>query len=678
MSNRMKKSAPVVLSFSLIGTLASAVPGNVYAAEVNTTKEENVYATLGNDGSVQDIYVVNAYDLSKDTTIVDYGTYTSIKNLSNENEIKQDGNQLTVEASKGKFYYQGDLDSKNLPWNIQIRYYLDGKETKGEELAGKSGALRIQIDLSQNHSVDTTFFENYLLQATIALPAEHCTDIAADGATIANMSGDKQILFNVMGGQEKTLTVSADVTDFEMSAISFKGVPMSFDIDVDELDTSELTDKTSELTEGVHALDEGAEKLQDGTSKLQEGLETYTSGVDSLYSGAAALASGVDTLQDGTTDYTSAVGSLLEGANTLAEKAANLPMLMENMEAAVGTLAGGSAELADQDHGAAAQITTALKEIENGLVKMRAGLAAMDEKAITPMLQGLEALQQIQSEYQSETEMLAGVIQSLKTPSEQAEENAGETQAVDTLNQLYSRMSKNAETLSGIIYGSGDTPGLSTILLTLQSQITGEEGAVKAMDQMIAGVQQLQGNVSGTQGSLQTNLESLNGGLQLLNANIQKLSTAGNQLISGINQLQSGLSTLNQNSNTLISGTSGLQAGVDQLSSGSLLLSENNQTILDGMDGLSEGVGELKDGTEEFADKTSDMDRQILDGLKEGLSNFTGQDYDGISYVSEENVNIDAVQFAMQTEVISAPEEVKAEEIKETQTIWEKLKALFQ
>lgn len=837
MRKNIKKSATIALSVSLIGSMPAAVPGTVYAAETdvnqpNTVKEENVYATLEKDGSVQEIYVVNAYDLSQDTKVVDYGKYASLKNLSNENAINQNGNEISVDAQKGKFYYQGNLDTKNLPWNIQIRYYLDDKEISGEELAGKSGALRIQIDLTQNQEVDAFFFENYLLQATIALPAEQCTNIAADGATIANMSGEKQILFNVMGGQEKTLTVSADVTDFEMSAISFKGVPMSFDIDVDELDTSALTDKTSELTDGVAALDDGAGKLQDGAKQFQDGLTTYTSGVDTLYSGASALASGVDSLQSGTTNYTDAVESLAAGADTLAAKTENLLALMGNLSEAVNLLENGAAALSDENSGAAAQITEALEEIETGLTQMRTGLNAMNSQAIIPMLQGLEqmegnmaalesglsgagqymaALQSVQTEYRSEAEMLSGIIQNLSAsgtdtadgaasteePAVQTEESRetkdGEPQittttetvegqyiqdytdttteetvdeagnkvivvtnniymtkentttitnemtttsetiitqkeivtnqvrsgssvgnaeqqntmadAVNNLNVLQNRMNTNAGMLSGVINGSESAPGLTTILTScqdgmiqakealfgeagtsmrsvltaLQSQLTGENGAIAGIDKMIAGVQQLQIKVSGNEdGSLQNSLGSLNSGLSFLNQNVQKLPEAGTQMITGIGQLQTGLNTLNQNSVNLVSGTVSLQNGAKQLSSGVQTLSDNNKNILNGISELSEGVNTLIDGTQQLSDKTSDIDGQIMDGLKEGLSNFTGQEYEGVSYVSSENENVDAVQFAMQTEVISIAEAEAVEEVQEPRNMWEKFKALFQ
>ena len=56
------------------------------AAE-DVVKDENVYVTLLEDGSVDGIYVINEYVLEEGAELVDYGDYTEVKNLSSEDEI---------------------------------------------------------------------------------------------------------------------------------------------------------------------------------------------------------------------------------------------------------------------------------------------------------------------------------------------------------------------------------------------------------------------------------------------------------------------------------------------------------------------------------------------------------------------------------------------------------------
>ena len=50
-------------------------------------------------------------------------------------------------------YYSGTTD-RELPISVQLKYYLDGKEIKPEDLAGKSGEVKIDIKMINNASKD--------------------------------------------------------------------------------------------------------------------------------------------------------------------------------------------------------------------------------------------------------------------------------------------------------------------------------------------------------------------------------------------------------------------------------------------------------------------------------------------------------------------------------------------
>ena len=158
----IRTTAIVLASTVLTGNTLS-----VFAAADNTEKDENIYVNLNQDGSVAGIYVVNEFELKEASRIVDYGTYDEVRNLTTDSEIAISGNELSVDAPKGKFYYQGNLATKEMPWLISIQYYLDGEEIEAEDLAGKSGELKIVIGIKENTAVDNGFFDNYLVQATV-------------------------------------------------------------------------------------------------------------------------------------------------------------------------------------------------------------------------------------------------------------------------------------------------------------------------------------------------------------------------------------------------------------------------------------------------------------------------------------------------------------------------------
>lgn len=154
-------------------------------------KDENVYVSLNDDGGVAGVYVVNEYDLDEDTELTDYGDYVQVENLTSDVRMTLENGVVTVNASKGKFYYKGILEDKSIPWDISITYLLDGKKITTDELAGKSGSLKILLEVKENPESVEGFFENYLMQATVTLNTEKCSSIKAEGATEAN-NGKKQ------------------------------------------------------------------------------------------------------------------------------------------------------------------------------------------------------------------------------------------------------------------------------------------------------------------------------------------------------------------------------------------------------------------------------------------------------------------------------------------------------
>ena len=280
-----------VISLALVVTVVSNSV-IAYAAEEPIMKDENVYVNLDGDGTVSGIYVVNSYELSEDTQVTDYGDYETVRNLSSNEVVNVEEDAIHVEADKGKFYYQGNLKTKEMPWDVSIQYILDGTEVTAEELGGKSGELTIHLAVKKNASVNQTFFENYLMQVSLSLDTDICENIQAEGATIANVGNSKQILYNIMAGSEKELVITCDVTEFEMEPISFKGVVSNIDIDTASIDTSEITKETSKITDAADSLNEAAQQVSDGVSKLNNGTKKLKDALVTLDSKSSELTKG--------------------------------------------------------------------------------------------------------------------------------------------------------------------------------------------------------------------------------------------------------------------------------------------------------------------------------------------------------------------------------------------------
>lgn len=399
----------LIMSMLLLNTLPVLA-----TTSAQSTKEENIYANLTASGEVQNIYVVNSFFLEQEGQILDYGSYENLRNLSNLEDIKQEGNCLTIQAKQGKNDYQGTLQTKQIPWNIQVSYLLEGTPIEASALAGKSGKVTIKIKVTKNQAVDATFFDNYLLQANLSLNSEKCKNIEAQGATIANVGNQKQITYNFMAGTEKEIEISADVEDFELvDGISFNGLLMKMAID--NLDTSVLTDKVSQLKTGVNNLNTGMNKLKTGSSKYKVALGEMATKTKGLPSQSTQVANGIKsnlngvkqieaqlvntkttTVENLQTQVTKQIDSELEkDKNYQALKQSN-PQMATYMRQ---TLINTSLQTAKTVETTYAQkvkenmstLTSGLKQLETGLSNLSNAYEKMDE-GIQKVTTGIQSL----------------------------------------------------------------------------------------------------------------------------------------------------------------------------------------------------------------------------------------------------------------------------------------------
>lgn len=222
-------------------------------------KEEVVYANLDKNGGVEGVYVVNIFGYSElvnavaanpaEPVIVDYGDYTSVKNLvSTEAIVKTGGDEYTIYLNPevpadGKLYYQGN--TKNIiPWNIDVAFFLDGKEVSAEEIAGAAGHVTVHVNIDENpaYGVNNFFYKNYALTVTILLDANTCLNIVSKDATIANNAANKQLTYTILPEKVTEIIIDTDSVDFSMDEISINAVRLSLHIDTDSIDMSDVDD----------------------------------------------------------------------------------------------------------------------------------------------------------------------------------------------------------------------------------------------------------------------------------------------------------------------------------------------------------------------------------------------------------------------------------------------------
>lgn len=689
------------LSVLLAGVMFFTFSGTAFAQQANTPKEEVVYVNLDANGTVKNAYVVNSFELAQDGTIVDYGDYSETRNLSTTDAIEKNGDQITIAAKAGKLYYQGNLENAQIPWNIAMRYYLDGKEYPAAELAGKSGALKIEMSITENSAANTTFFEDYALQVSLQLDTEKCKNITAEDATIANVGSDKQITYTIFPGKGKDMTVTADVTGFEMDGISINGITLDMAVDVD---TSELTDKVTDLQDGIAELDDGAGDLADGVNDLADGTQEMNDGaakineaVEALKTGAASLDSGVAGLKSGLDQLQSAIGSLNVGAATLDQgitqlksKSTELTSASSAIKTAISQISEGLESISnttsslDQLTSASATFKTALSNLVDGIAQIKASFATYDS--------GLAAAGiSISGLLQQNTDATTGIdttIAALQSKIDAEGDATGQlAQQTAQLQSIKTLLTANSGALtanstfieqlrSGItgLYGDESNPGAAALLTQYTALDTAIQSLPGSLNTMVSGLADLKTAID----TLSAKYTDFDAGITEYTQAVEGISSGYSALYAGIDALLSGSDSLVSGMNTLKDGASSLLDGLAELYGAAGDMEIGSEDLLNGSEDLRDGAKDLTDGTGELRDETSDMDTEIDDRIDEMLDGLSGENKEVVSFVSDKDTNVQALQFFLKTEEIKLDDSKPAETESTTQTgFFEKLMQLF-
>ena len=318
------------------------------------SKEETVYILADHAGNAKTTIVSEwLKNPEKKDKLSDVSDLNEIENVKGDETSEEKEGVLSWDAGGRDIYYQGTT-TKQAPVTAKITYYLDGKEKKAEEMAGKSGKVKIRFDYT-NHEKKGDVCVPFVVLSGMVLKDGFSNIEVTNGKVISN--GDANF---VIGAAMPGLKESLDVDDSDFSggisipdyvevtadAENFAlGMTMTAVSGIPKLSEGETFD-FSELDEKIDDLSDAAGQLRDGSGELSGGLDTlhqkmgeFSDGVDTLQSGVLAytdgaqkLADGIGTLKgqtgiliSGISDLVSNVGTLNEGVRAL-DQALNAPM----------------------------------------------------------------------------------------------------------------------------------------------------------------------------------------------------------------------------------------------------------------------------------------------------------------------------------------------------------------
>lgn len=343
--------------------IADKLMDSVSLKDNDADKDESVYLISDANGNVNKTIVVDHLkNKDKKDTLEDASNLSDIENVKGKEKFTQSGDKLTWQAGGKDIYYQGTATAEP-PVTQKVTYYLDGKEISPEDLAGKSGKVKIRFDYTNTTSYTETVNGE---KQTVSVPFAAVTGLVlGDGFDNIEVTNGKAevsdsssvVLGYALPGLKDSLGIkdgdldgdvnipeymemTADVKNFSMPAAMTFVVNASDYVSTDGIDTSDLDDMINDLKDA-------STQLQDGSKTLAEGTDTLADGLSTLQSKLGTFASGVGTLQSGLKAYTDGVSTLSGGLNTLGNSTGALVSGADKLNSGAGQLASGSATLKD-------------------------------------------------------------------------------------------------------------------------------------------------------------------------------------------------------------------------------------------------------------------------------------------------------------------------------------------
>ena len=499
MKNKNKIIAGALSSLLVISTFTPSI----FAKSSKVTKEESVYVIADQNGNVNKKIVSDTLkNTKKGEKIEDKSNLSNIKNVKGKETFNKTFSKVIWNSEGKDITYQG-TSNKKLPISVKLSYYLNGEKVSAEDIAHKSGKLKIRFDYK-----NTTFNNNpFMIVSGMIMDSKKISNVKVKNGKSVDEGDNTLIIGYGFPGMDESLSmkgvdipsyfeVSADVKDFTFDgSMSYATNEIFSDIDLSDVDSlMDLTNSLSKLSSSSNSLVEGSDELYKGITTLVDKSGTLTTGVDKLNKGAKKLADGSKQLKTGAND-------IKNGANTLSNKIDTLSTSLKTAKEGASTLKGGL-----NTAGSTLNQTIAYNEqVKSGIDTMISQLKSADPS--NPMIAQLET-------------MSGTLDQTIK----------GQKQ-----------ISYNLTTSSN----SGGNPTLMKGASDLQS----------GLSQIYDGSKLLK-----TQGSDKIAI----GANDLINKGIDPLISGSNDLSDGLNTLQKGSSQLISGINKLQKGSKQLKEGMNQ------------------------------------------------------------------------------------------------------------------
>ena len=642
--------------------IADKLMDSVSLKDNDADKDESVYLISDANGNVNKTIVVDHLkNKDKKDTLEDASNLSDIENVKGKEKFTQSGDKLTWQAGGKDIYYQGTA-TEEPPVTQKVTYYLDGKEISPEDLAGKSGKVKIRFDYTNTTSYTETVNGE---KQTVSVPFAAITGLVlGDGFENIEVTNGKAevsdsssvVLGYALPGLKDSLGIkdgdldgdvnipeymemTADVENFSMPAAMTFVVNASDYVSTDGIDTSDLDDMINDLKDA-------STQLQDGSKTLAEGTDTLADGLSTLQSKLGTFASGVGTLQSGLKTYTDGVSTLSGGLNTLGNSTGALVSGADKLNSGAGQLASGSATLKDglkTYTDGASQLNTGLNQLNDNTGSLATGVTSLNDGAKT-LSDGINAANKGAAGVSAGAAQLKTSIDTAKTGADslaagakQVDEGVGQlTQSLSDMPEtIKTNINKSLEPLNELNVGTlFKTLGyIDTDKITADNVSAAADAAVNNAGDIIDALTNMQNqNPSATYNQILVGLSQGKGAVSVYSAvnqsvtdsasTVQALKDGSAKVSDGASSLDAGLGQLSDGASELSSGASDLAKGTTQLATGATELQTGTQSLADKLPELTKGITSLVNGSNELV-KNNDTLNVGATALNDGASQLS-------------------------------------------------------
>ena len=558
-------------------------------------KTETVYVDANADGSVKKITVKDWLRRNGDGEIIDFSNLKDIKNTEGDEEYTQNADGTITWENKGEDISYEGTSNQQLPVTTKVTYYLDGKEIKPEDLAGKSGKVKVP----------------FLAASVLMLPGDKFKNVKVSGGKVMADQDQSIVIGTAFPGLADSLElkdyeatkdidlkdyveITADVENFELdftaTAISTCGLSDMNDGDLD--DVNDMIDGVKEMTDSSDELVDAMGQLSTGAGTLQDYLSQYTSGVSQVDAGAQALAEGLSELDE---QVTTLMGSLSAAGSddTIAQAVTQIQKDLGILQQELGSVT----TLAEYVNTIRENVTTAKSEL--------------DKINVTD----LETEASNQAKEKAKNAVNTAISETEASTKKDVMDRLKETESYKSLTS-----EQQEELEKAVNTASGTSSSAEKECDSMNISLTNASGAKTAIDQAVnalAEVKAMQVDTTTAQKALAdlvTQFTALSNSL----SDMPDMAEIGGKLQSAISQLAQGAATLS-------TGTSQLSYVGTQLNTGAGTLAQGASLLEAGMKTFDE------EGIEKLGDLAGDDLANVLNhfkAVKEAETTYTN--YGGI------------------------------------------------